>query len=408
MPIGNIDSGVKTHVLPAGWRWVRLGEVVVPAERIVSPMPGTTYRQIGVRLWGEGAYEREPMDGGATKYTRLFRVEAGDIIVNKIWARNGSVAVVPASLANCHGSAEFPIFSPKTERLDSRWMHWLTKTPGFWAQCDEKSRGTSGKNRIKPEQFLRVEIPLPPLAEQGRIVARIEALAGKIEEARSLRRQAAEEAKALSAASSRTCFSDSWPQVRLEELCPVITDGTHQTPRYTEDGAIFLSAQNIKPFRFMPEIHRKVSIEDFRAYTAHNKPQYGDVLLTRVGAGIGEAALIDQNIEFAIYVSIALIRTDKAKLLPEFLVHWLNSPAGRASSLRETLGKGHSQGNLNLKLLRGFLLPVPPLAEQRRIVAYLDGLKSQVDGLKTLGAETAAEMDALLPSILDRAFGGEL
>src|SRR5258708_20104851 len=147
---------------------VKLGEVVMPAGRVEPPMPGTTYRQIGVKLWGEGAYERETMDGAQTKYTKLFRTEAGDIIVNKIWARNGSVAVVPPALAGCYGSAEFPMFTPKPNRLDSRWMHWLMKTRYFWAQCDEKSQGTSGKNRIKPEQFLRVEIPLPSLAEQRR------------------------------------------------------------------------------------------------------------------------------------------------------------------------------------------------------------------------------------------------
>ncbi len=68
------------------WPKVRLGEVVMPAERAEAPMPGTTYRQIGVKLWGEGAYERETMDGSQTRYAQLFRAEAGDIIVNKIWA----------------------------------------------------------------------------------------------------------------------------------------------------------------------------------------------------------------------------------------------------------------------------------------------------------------------------------
>jgi type I restriction enzyme, S subunit len=197
------------------------------------------------------------------------------------------------------------------------------------------------------------------------------------------------------------------PRARLEDVCPVITDGTHQTPRYTDEGAIFLSAQNVKPFRFMPETHRKVSVEDFRIYTLRNKPQRGDVLLTRVGAGIGEAAVVDQDIEFAIYVSLALLRTDKKRLLPEYLVHWLNSPAGRAYSQRETLGKGHSQGNLNLKLLRGFMIPVPSLSEQRRIVDELDALQAEVGALKRLQSESAAELDALLPAILDRAFKGK-
>ena len=92
------------------WPKVRLGEVLTPVERVETPIPGKSYRQIGVKLWGEGAYERETMDGGSTKYRQLFRAEAGDVIVNKIWARNGSVAVVSESLSGCVGSGEFPMF----------------------------------------------------------------------------------------------------------------------------------------------------------------------------------------------------------------------------------------------------------------------------------------------------------
>jgi type I restriction enzyme S subunit len=97
---------------------VPLGEVALPVERREAPIGGRTYRQIGLRLWGEGAYEREPVDGGQTKYKTLSRVEAGDIIVNKIWARNGSVEVVTKSLAGSYGSNEFPTFMPIREKLD--------------------------------------------------------------------------------------------------------------------------------------------------------------------------------------------------------------------------------------------------------------------------------------------------
>ena len=115
------------------WKKVKLGEVLTPAQRTVAPVAGTLYRQLGVRLWGEGAYERDPVDGAQTTYAHLFRAEADDIVVNKIWARDGSVAVVPEPLAGCYGSGEFPVFSPNKERLCPRWMHWLTKTPEFWS-----------------------------------------------------------------------------------------------------------------------------------------------------------------------------------------------------------------------------------------------------------------------------------
>jgi type I restriction enzyme S subunit len=130
--------------------------------------------------------------------------------------------------------------------------------------------------------------------------------------------------------------------------------------------------------------------------------------MTRVGAMIGEAALIDRDLDFAFYVSLALIRPTEETLLPEFLVHWLNSPGGLSQSRGQTLGKGHSQGNLNLKLLRRFDVPLPPITIQQRIVVHLDALQAKVDALKKLQAETATELDALFPSILDRAFRGEL
>ena len=93
--------------MSSGFPKVALKEVVETAERPETVMVGKLYRQIGVRLWGGGAYEREAIDGSQTKYQTLSRVETDDIIVNKIWARNGSVAIVTKALAGCYGSGEF-------------------------------------------------------------------------------------------------------------------------------------------------------------------------------------------------------------------------------------------------------------------------------------------------------------
>jgi type I restriction enzyme, S subunit len=151
-----------------------------------------------------------------------------------------------------------------------------------------------------------------------------------------------------------------------------------------------------------------VSYDDLAAYTARSKPCMGDVLLTRVGAGIGEAAVVDQDMDFAIYVSLALIRPDQGYLAAQYLVHWLNSPIGRTHSRSNTLGRGHSQGNLNLNLLRSFPIPVPPLDQQLQIVSELSGLRSKAAAVRELQAATATELNALLPAILDKAFKGEL
>ncbi len=211
--------------MSADWPAVLLNEILQPIERREDVVPGKVYRQIGVKLWGMGAYERESLDGSQTRYKTLSCVEADDVIVNKIWARNGSVAVVTEDLAGCYGSNEFPTFAPFREKILPRWFHWFTKTPGFWSQCDDKSRGTSGKNRIRPERFLEIEIPLPPLDEQRRLVARIEELAAKIEEAQKLRRQAAEEGEVVLSSAKNALFNKEhmkkWRNITLGEIADI-------------------------------------------------------------------------------------------------------------------------------------------------------------------------------------------
>jgi type I restriction enzyme S subunit len=223
----------------SGWPSVPLARIVKPIERAEVPVVGNSYRQVGVKLWGVGAYERATIDGGGTRYKTLSRVEANDIIVNKIWARNGSVAVVPAHLAGCYVSGEFPTFTPIPDKLDPRWFHWITKTRFFWDQCDAKSRGTSGKNRIRPDRFLEIEIPLPPLPEQRRIVARIEELATKINEAPALRRVGAKETEAMLNAMFRRRFLalSAYPATALGELTSHVVDGPHVTPSYLSNGS---------------------------------------------------------------------------------------------------------------------------------------------------------------------------
>lgn len=392
------------------WPMTKLGDVLQAVSRGEGVQPAKEYKLLGIRLEGQGPFLREVVTGTQTSANKLFQVASGDFIYSRLFACRGAFGVIDSSLDGCFVSNEFPTFVPDPNRIDVNFLKYWFRLPSVIARVDEDCTGSTPltRNRYKEEFFLSLEIPLPPLAEQRCIVARIEELAGQIDEARLLRHQAAKESEEVVATVARNIYLDSLPQARLEDVCTVITDGTHQTPRYTEEGAIFLSAQNVKPFRFMPEKHRKVSVDDFQIYTLRIKPQRGDVLLTRVGAGIGEAAVVDQDIEFAIYVSVALLRTNEERLLPEYLVHWLNSPAGREYSRKETLGKGHSQGNLNLKLLRGFMIPLPSVLNQHRIVAELDALQAEVDSLKCLQAASTAEFDMLLPAILDRAFKGEL
>ena len=384
------------------WPVVSLGEVLTHRKEFIQINDLDIYKRCRVQLHAQGIVLRDSVAGAEIKTKKQQVCKAGEFLVAEIDAKVGGFGIVPAELDGAIVSSHYFLFGIDDSCLDRSFLNYYTRTPAFREQVT--AQGSTNYAAIRPRDVLSYKIPLPPMPEQQRIVAQIEELEAKFKEARGLRRQAKEEVEALCRVGSGVAFSGEWQKVFLENVCSLITDGTHQTPRYVDDGYTFLSAQNVKPFRFMPEIHRKVSYEDYIGCQKRARPQKGDVLLTRVGAGIGEAAVLDKEIDFAFYVSLALIRPIPQKILPEFLVHWLNSPDGLKQSRGQTLGRGHSQGNLNLKLLRRFSLPLPPLLEQRRIVTYLDNLHAEINRVKRLQTETADELDAMLPSILDKVF----
>jgi type I restriction enzyme, S subunit len=378
------------------WPLVALGEVATSVERPEVPSAGTVFRQIGVRLWGEGTYERESIDGSQTKYKTLSRVEVDDIIVNKIWARNGSVAVVPEALAGCFGSGEFPTFAPDKTKLYPRWFHWITKTKKFWDQCDDKSRGTSGKNRIRPERFLEITIPLPPLLEQRRIVARIEELAAKIQEARGLRRQAVEEVEAL---YRSIVFNDS--NAVLTPMHDLVNLRGHDVQVKTDETYHFAGVYCFGRGVFRGQ---KKSGMDF-AYKQLCRINTGNFIYPKLMAWEGALGVVPKECD-GLYVSpeFPVFQVNEDRVLPETLDVYFRTPSIWPLLSGASTGTNVRRRRLNPKDFLAYKIPLPSIQTQRRLRQVMQ----ETDSLKSIQAETSAEMDALLPSLLDKAFRGEL
>jgi type I restriction enzyme, S subunit len=108
-------------------------------------------------------------------------------------------------------------------------------------------------------------------------------------------------------------------------------------------------------------------------------PDNGDILLTKVGT-TGIAVPIDTERQFSIFVSLALLKLSKQNLSQRYLCHLINSPFVRQQSAENTQGIGNQ--NLVLRLINDFALPIPPLAEQHRIVATVDELMALCDRLE--------------------------
>jgi type I restriction enzyme S subunit len=391
---------------------VPIGAFAQELRRQVELHHGIAYGSIGVKWYGNGVYVHETKDGQAFEAAR-FEVRSGNLVYNDMWARMGSVAIVPSALDGAVASPHFPVYELDSEKVVPGFLAYYFKTPSFWNDCEVASQGSTGRNQIKKRDFLALRVPLPPVPEQQRIVARIEELVAKIEEARGLRRQAMAEARMLSASAAKSIFSgrgsDVVPTVRLGDVTDirsgvtlgrVLTGPTLRLPYLrvanVQDG--WLDLRTIKEVEVLASEQAKWQLE------------VGDVLLTEGGDWdkLGRGTVWQGEIPNCIHQNhIFRVRVDRRTLDPYFLAAVIGSPYGKEyfqASAKQTT----NLATINQTQLRAFSVFCPPLEEQRHIVAYLNNVQMKVDGLKHVQTETAAELDALLPSVLDRAFSGDL
>ena len=288
------------------------------------------------------------------------------------------------------------MFAADKERLEPRWMHWLTKTPGFWAQCDLKSQGTSGKNRIRAEQFLGVEIPLPPLAEQQRVVARIEELAGHIQEARDLRQQSNDLGDVL---GRSILFHDREAvPTPLNELVRLrLPDVTVRRDEVYQFAGVYCFGRGA--FR-----GSKKSGTDF-SYPRLTRLKTGNFLYPKLMAWEGALSVVPHECDGCVVsTEFPVFEVLEEKVLPEVLDTYFKTPSVWPTLAGASTGTNVRRRRLNPKDFLTHKMPLPSKPTQQR----LRHVAQELSSTRRLQSATAAEIDALLPAILDRAFKGEL
>jgi type I restriction enzyme S subunit len=396
---------------------VPLREVLSPVSRPERVDPSRTYHILGAHWYAGGLYTKDVKPGSGIQAKEVYRVEEGDFVYNRLFAWKGSFALATADNAGCYVSNEFPCFTIRKDWADGRYLwRYFSRVP-VWAEALGLSTGgtPTSRNRLKEERLLAMQVPLPPVDEQRRIVARIEELAAKIEEARRLRQHAAEEAVALVGRAIALLLDEAgWETQSLGEiLIESPRNGLSPKPENESGGRAMLriNAVSSSPTRFV-DLSAVKCVEVSEQEAAPFVLQHDDVFIVRYNGDmnrVAKPAIYKATSECRLIFPDKLmrLRPDRMKMLPDFLVFALGARSVRAQV--ESLGKT-TAGNIGVSgaNAKSFVVPVPPLPQQCRIVAELDALQAKVDELKRRQAETAAELDALLPSILDRAFKGEL
>ena len=202
---------------------------------------------------------------------------------------------------------------------------------------------------------------------------------------------------------------ENWVWVRLGELLFQLTDGSHSTPKYTNQGVPFLSVKNISSGKISFEDTKFISKEEHLELTKRCKPEKGDILLSKVGT-TGIPVLVKDDIEFSIFVSIALLKFSSHFICPQFLIYFIQSPLVQEQAKQNTRGVGNK--NWVLAAIANTTIPLPPLTEQQQIVAKLNRLLTEIDELKTQEQALLATQNAfpkkLRAALLQAAVQGEL
>lgn len=266
-------------------------------------------------------------------------------------------------------------------------------------------------------------IPIAPVNEQQRIVDRIEYLFAKLDEAKEKAQSVLDSFETRKAAILHKAFTgeltakwraehgvemESWVNETLQSVCSMkITDGTHKTPTYCDAdvGVPFISAKDVtgevicwdKIKYIVPELHEELY--------ARLAPQLDDILLAKNGT-TGVAAIVDVDKVFDLYVTLAVLRPDKSKILPRYLLRIVNSPVCKNQFDEHLTGIGVP--NLHLRDIKEVVIQVPSLAEQAAIIQIVDSIMEKEQQAKEAAEAVLDKIDLLKKSILARAFRGEL
>ena len=398
------------------WPTVSLGELLRLERRPVKVEPEQLYQEIGIYCFGRGIFHKTPRTGFEVGDKDLFLMKEGDFILQVTFAWEGAVAIVSAAEDGMYGSTRYPTFRVDESRCIPRFLLNYFKTEEGRQQLVKICPGSAGRNRVLSiKRIPEVLVPLPPLAEQRRVVARIEELAAQIHEARTLRHQAAEEAVALLVSFRRAAFGEtSQPDwIPLSNYVEGIvngkspaTEGRRAAPEewaVLKVGAVSFGVFDDQENKALPVSYAVPPSMEVRT---------GDFIMSRANTVelVGACAVVRKTRPKLMLSdkTFRFVFREPRKVLPEYMEQVLKSPPLREQIESGVSGTSPTMKNISKEKVLALRLPPFALTEQRRIVSELDALQAEVDALKRLQAETAAELDALLPALLDRAFKGGL
>lgn len=376
---------------------VELAEFMLKRSGSVNPkdFPSEEFELFSIPAFDAGVPESVlGSEIGSSKQS----VQPGDVLLSKIVPHIRRAWIVSELNDKRQiASSEWIVF--RDERIHGPYFRHLLVSNGFHAKFMNTVAGVGGSLlRARPSYVQKIKVPLPPLPEQKRIAEILD----RAEALRRSRRAALALLDELTQSIFLDMFGDgkTGGMVTLETVCEQITDGTHHTPTYADEGVVFLSSRNVKTGFITWDDVKYIPLSLHRELQKRVSPKKGDILLAKNGT-TGTAAIVDRECVFDIYVSLALLRP-KSCVIPLFLKHAINSPYTKRQFDRSLKGVGVP--NLHLKEIRKTSIPKATIAEQEEFARVIESVEAEKEKVQ----HSAVELDGLFASLQQRAFRGEL
>ncbi|MFN2507195.1 MAG: restriction endonuclease subunit S [Chthoniobacterales bacterium] len=424
------DAVFDAARLPRDWQVVRLGTI---ARQFSSPEKvdaAREYKLAGVKWYAEGVFHRETVKGTDTSATHLTPLVPGALIYNRLFAWKSSFAVVQPEHVGMYVSGEFPQFEIDSTAALADFIYLFATLPKTIEAVNARSVGSAAvsRNRFKEEEFLSLEIPLPPLATQQEIVKRWHAAQFKVAETLSSADDAQHKAEAnflgqlgfdLTGTAAQPLkffaarFSDTltwtagsvfkrltapnvrggkYPVARGTDILLDVRHGCSAAPSSVRTGLEVLKISAVTRGEFVPS-ERKFAPDQPRYRKAFDLRR-GDLLLCRTNgtlAYVGMSALVPEDQHNLIFPDKVIRVRVNERVIPDFLWLVLHTPPMRAQielAARTAVGN-YAIGGADIWK---FEFPVPPLETQRELATTLTRARAAAAKQRTRAAQLSEQL----------------
>ena len=401
----------ELYALPEGWEWKKLGEVVDIIGGGTPSKKDCRYYDNGTIAW---ASVRD-MNTDIITDTEIKITQKGiDESSTNVISKNAIVIATRVGLGKvCFLEKDTAINQDLKGLLPNnlttkKYLFFYFKSIANFIVKNGTGATVKG---VKLNFIKNLDIPLPPLQEQKRIVAKLDSLFAKIDQAIALHQQNIDEAEGFMGSVLNEVFGalDTDKKISLKDITTKIGSGS--TPRggqksYKTEGISLIRSMNVHDMGFRTK--GLAFIDDEQAKKLNNVTiEENDVLLNITGASVARCCIVDKDyIPARVNQHVSILRL-KEDMFPKFLHYYLISPSVKAELLFNSSG-GATREAITKSMLENIEVPFISLETQQKTVQYLDQLSQKTETLKQVQTQKMESLKALKASILDKAFRGEL